>query len=62
VELADFPPGSCYRRSIMTERFECEDCGCQFEELRVEIEDEPLSCPACGGLDIQPLSERSPED
>ena len=44
----------------MTERFECEDCGEEFEELRLEIEDEPLSCPACGGLDIQLLSEPKP--
>lgn len=41
--------------------FKCEDCGNEFDELDLEIEDEPLACPECGGLDIQLLSEIASE-
>jgi putative FmdB family regulatory protein len=47
----------------MTEKhFRCEDCGLEFAELEVDVEDEPLSCPECGGLDIQLLSETESDD
>jgi putative FmdB family regulatory protein len=34
--------------------YRCEDCGHEFAktELTLDVEDEPLSCPVCGGLDI----------
>ena len=35
--------------------YRCEDCGHEFErpDLGPEIEDSPLACPVCDGLDIQ---------
>ena len=44
------------------QRFQCEDCGHVFEELRVDVEDEPLSCPKCGGLDIQLMGDQSDQE
>lgn len=38
-------------------RYKCEDCGHEFEELRADVEEGPLACPNCGGLDIQLLVE-----
>ena len=32
--------------------YTCEDCGFTFVEILSEIEDAPLACPRCGGLDI----------
>jgi len=39
--------------------YRCEDCGHDFESTGYppEIEDSPLACPVCGGLDIQVLDE-----
>jgi putative FmdB family regulatory protein len=37
--------------------YACEDCGVTFVELLPEIEDAPLVCPECGGLDIGLASE-----
>lgn len=44
----------------MDAHFRCEDCGHEFPKTGFlpDIEDELLSCPECGGLDIQ-LIERS---
>ncbi len=38
-----------------TPYYSCEDCGAVFAktELLPDIEDDLLSCPECGGLDIQ---------
>lgn len=35
--------------------YRCEDCGHEFEktELMPDIEDDLVTCPECGGLDIQ---------
>ena len=38
-------------------RFKCEDCGFEFQEVDLDIDDEPLACPSCGGLDLQLLGE-----
>jgi hypothetical protein len=38
--------------------FTCEDRGCVFIELMPDIQDAPLACPECGGLDIQLVGER----
>ncbi len=39
----------------MKEHFRCEDCGHEFPKTRLQpdLEDEPVVCPACGGMDIQ---------
>jgi putative FmdB family regulatory protein len=42
---------------MTVQHFKCEDCGHEFEQLLPEIEDEPLVCPNCGGLDVQLLGE-----
>jgi putative FmdB family regulatory protein len=41
----------------MDEHFRCEDCGHEFPktELQPDLEEEPVVCPNCGGLDIQLL-------
>lgn len=38
----------------MDEHFLCEDCGHEFPKTRMQpdIEDEPVVCPKCGGMDI----------
>ena len=35
--------------------FKCEDCGHEFEktEFIPDVEEDIVSCPDCGGLDIQ---------
>jgi len=35
--------------------YQCEDCGFEFEksEFLADVEEYPLACPACDGLDIQ---------
>lgn len=38
--------------------YQCEDCGARFEEVELDIEDEPLVCPSCGGLDLQLIAEQ----
>lgn len=40
----------------------CEDCGARFEEVELDIEDEPLVCPECGGLDLQLIGEQITEE
>jgi len=48
------------KEAVMASReYKCEDCGCEFVELMPEVEDSPLACPECGGLDIQRLDERT---
>lgn len=48
-----------------TPYFRCEDCGHEFAktEFLPDVEDAIVSCPSCGGLDIQlvqtPGSERA---
>jgi putative FmdB family regulatory protein len=42
---------------MSVKHFRCEDCGHEFDELEVDIEEEPLACPDCGGLDVGLLSE-----
>ncbi len=42
---------------MVEKHFQCEDCGEEFDELDLDIEEEPLVCPNCGGLDIQLVSE-----
>jgi len=42
--------------------YRCEDCGNDFDEMEVDIEDEPLSCPNCGGMDIQLLGQDEGEE
>jgi putative FmdB family regulatory protein len=42
--------------------YRCEDCSTEFDEMEVDIEDEPLSCPNCGGMDIQLLGEDGESD
>jgi len=34
--------------------YHCEDCGHEFEktDFLADVEDSPLACPACGGLDL----------
>lgn len=44
------------------QRFVCEDCGREFEESLIEREDEPLACPYCEGLDLQPVGEPTQGD
>jgi predicted Zn-ribbon and HTH transcriptional regulator len=39
----------------------CEDCGYVFDEVIVDIEEGPLACPECEGLDIQLLKETEPD-
>ena len=38
-----------------TPYYTCEDCGCVFAktELLPDVEEDLLSCPECGGLDIE---------
>jgi DNA-directed RNA polymerase subunit RPC12/RpoP len=35
--------------------YKCEDCGCLFTktELLPDVEEDLMSCPECGGLDIE---------
>jgi putative FmdB family regulatory protein len=42
-----------------TPYYTCEDCGRTFEktELLPDVEDDPMTCPECGGLDIQLTEE-----
>jgi predicted Zn-ribbon and HTH transcriptional regulator len=42
--------------------YRCEDCGFEFEksDLIPEIEDSPLACPACDGLDIELVAGPEP--
>jgi putative FmdB family regulatory protein len=42
--------------------YRCEDCGHEFEQFGFppDIEESPLACPACGGLDIELVEERGP--
>lgn len=42
---------------MSVKHFHCEDCDHEFDELEVDIEEEPLACPKCGGLDLQLVSE-----
>ncbi|NLE21934.1 MAG: hypothetical protein GX624_04030 [Actinobacteria bacterium] len=39
--------------------YECKDCGCTFTktELLSDIEEDLISCPECGGLDIALVEE-----
>jgi putative FmdB family regulatory protein len=39
----------------MDEHFRCEDCGHEFPKTRLQpdLEEEPVICPNCGGVDIQ---------
>ena len=39
--------------------YQCEDCGHRFArtDLSQDIEDDLVSCPECGGLDIQLVEE-----
>jgi len=39
--------------------YRCEDCGYEFEKSAFlpDIEESPLACPACDGLDIQLMEE-----
>jgi len=43
------------RRAMDVPYYHCEDCGHEFAktELTADVEDEPLACPVCGGLDLQ---------
>jgi len=38
----------------MDAHYHCEDCGHEFEktDLLDDVEDSPLACPECGGLDL----------
>jgi nucleotide-binding universal stress UspA family protein len=47
---------------MAAQTFKCEKCGRQSELLLLEIEDEPLACPYCGGLDMQLLAEEETEE
>lgn len=42
-----------------TPYYRCEDCGHEFEkpDFGTEIEDSPVACPACDGLDIELVEE-----
>jgi putative FmdB family regulatory protein len=42
------------RRDAMDAYYQCEDCGHEFEktDFLADVEDSPLACPACGGLDL----------
>jgi len=42
------------RRDDMDAYYRCEDCGHEFEktDFFADVEDSPLACPACGGLDL----------
>ena len=44
---------------MKTPYYRCEDCGHEFErpDYGPDIEESPLSCPACDGLDIQLVEE-----
>jgi putative FmdB family regulatory protein len=44
--------------------FTCEDCGHEFEktEFLPDIEDALVSCPVCGGWDIQLVQEPVKDD
>lgn len=44
---------------MKTPYYKCEDCGLEFEQpdFGPDIEESPLSCPACAGLDIQLVEE-----
>lgn len=39
----------------MDAHYHCEDCGHEFEKTAflADIEDSPLACPECGGLDLE---------
>ena len=39
--------------------YSCEDCGAAFAktEFLPDVEDDLISCPECGGLDIQLVEE-----
>ena len=39
--------------------YSCEDCGAEFAktELLPDVEEDLMSCPECGGLDIQLVEE-----
>jgi DNA-directed RNA polymerase subunit RPC12/RpoP len=39
--------------------YSCEDCGAVFAktELYPDVEDDVITCPECGGLDIQLVEE-----
>ena len=39
--------------------YSCEDCGATFKktELLRDLEEDPISCPECGGLDIGLVEE-----
>lgn len=43
-------------------RYLCEDCGHEFEMVAPDIEEGPLACPECGGLDIQLVEEEGREN
>jgi putative FmdB family regulatory protein len=47
---------------MKTPYYRCEDCGHEFEkpDFGPEIEDSPVACPECDGLDIQLVEEPSP--
>jgi rubrerythrin len=47
-------------QTMKTPYYRCEDCGHEFEtpDFGPDIEESPLTCPVCDGLDIQ-LVERS---
>lgn len=42
--------------------YRCEDCGHEFQRsgFPPDIEESPLACPACGGLDIQLVDGSEP--
>ena len=37
--------------------YKCEDCGAVFEEVELDLEDEPHVCPECQGMDLQLVEE-----
>jgi Zn finger protein HypA/HybF involved in hydrogenase expression len=46
---------------VAAKQFKCEDCGFEFEEVYLDIDDRPLACPNCDGLDIQLIGEDNDE-
>ena len=44
-----------------TPYYSCEDCGATFAKTRLlpDVEDDLVSCPECGGLDIQLVEDEA---
>ena len=38
--------------------YRCEDCGAVFEEVELDLDEEPLVCPKCEGMDLQLVEEK----